>query len=253
MVVAAAATVAAASASARGPARPLSSSVGVMAEELQDIVIVGAGGLGREVSEWVEDINEVAPTFRLLGFLDDNATRHGERCHDVTILGGVDWVAERTRTVGVVVAIGSPAAKRRVTERLRTLGVTRFPVIRHPQAIIGRFVEIGEGTIVCPGAILTTDIRIGRFVAINFDLTVGHDSRVDDYALLAPGVHISGYVHIGEGCELGAGATVVPSVAIGAWSIVGAGATVTGPLPANCTAVGTPARPIKTRPEGWHL
>ena len=226
--------------------------------DIVDIVIIGAGGLGREVSEWVEDINEVAPTFRLLGFLDDNAARHGERCHDVTILGGIDWLANRAQApgvpgVGVIVAIGSPAAKRRVTERLRTLGVTRFPVIRHPQAVIGRFVEIGEGTIICPGAIVTTDVRIGRFVALNYDLTVGHDSRIADYALLAPGVHISGNVHIGEGCDLGAGATVVPSAVIGPWTIVGAGATVTGNLPANCTAVGVPARPIKTRPEGWHI
>lgn len=220
---------------------------------MQDIVIVGAGGLGREVSEWVEDINEVAPTFRLLGFLDDDASRHGEPCHGVPILGGADWLAVQPRTIGVVVGIGSPAAKRRAVERLRAAGVTRFPPILHPQAVIGRYVELGEGTIVCPGAILTTDIRIGRFVALNFDLTVGHDSRIDDYALLAPGVHVSGRVHIGEGCDLGAGATVVPSAAIGPWTIVGAGATVTGSLPANCTAVGTPARPIKTRPEGWHL
>jgi sugar O-acyltransferase (sialic acid O-acetyltransferase NeuD family) len=220
---------------------------------MQDIVIVGAGGLGREISEWVEDINERMSTFRLLGFLDDDASRHGERCHDVTILGGVDWIAAQPREIGVVVGIGSPAGKRRVIERLRAIGVTQFPSIVHPQAVIGRFVEIGEGTIVCPGVILTTDIRIGRFVALNFDLTVGHDARVDDLALLAPGVHISGRVHIGEGCDLGAGATVVPSAVIGPWSIVGAGATVTGSLPANCTAVGTPARPIKTRPDGWHL
>jgi sugar O-acyltransferase (sialic acid O-acetyltransferase NeuD family) len=224
---------------------------------MQDIVIVGAGGLGREVSEWVEDINEARPTFRLLGFLDDDASRHGERCHDVTILGGVDWIAGQSRglgaELGVVVAIGSPAAKRRVIERLRAAGVTRFPPVVHPRAILGRFVELGEGTIVCPGAILTTDVRIGRFVALNFDLTVGHDARVDDYALLAPGVHVSGRAHVGEGCDLGAGVVVLPSAAIGPWSIVGAGATVTGPLPANCTAVGTPARPIKTRPDGWHL
>lgn len=224
----------------------------------QSIVIVGAGGLGREVSEWVADINEVTPTFRLLGFLDDDPARHGEPCHGVTILGGVDWLAGQppelgVSELGVIVAIGSPAAKRRVVERLRALGVTRFPVLRHPRAVIGRFVELGEGTLVCPGAILTTDIQIGRFVALNFNLTVGHDSRIDDYALLAPGVHVSGRVHIGEGCDLGAGAVVVPSAAIGPWTIVGAGATVTGALPANCTAVGTPARPIKTRPEGWHL
>jgi sugar O-acyltransferase (sialic acid O-acetyltransferase NeuD family) len=218
---------------------------------MQELVIIGAGGLGREVSEWVEDINEVRPTFRLLGFLDDDTSRHGERCHDVTVLDGIDWLAGQPE-VAAVVAIGSPAAKRRVVERLRAAGTTRFPPILHPAAVIGRFVEIGEGTIVCPGAILTTDIRVGRFVALNFDLTIGHDAQIGDYALLAPGVHVSGYVRIGEGCELGAGVTVVPSAELGPWSIVGAGATVTASLPANCTAVGTPARVIKTRDEGWH-
>jgi sugar O-acyltransferase (sialic acid O-acetyltransferase NeuD family) len=219
---------------------------------MQELVIVGAGGLGREVSEWIEDINEVRPTFRLLGFLDDDASRHGERCHDVTVLGGTEWISERP-DVAAVVAIGRPAAKRRALERLRAAGATRFPPILHPAAVIGRFVEIGEGTIVCPGAILTTDIRVGCFVALNFDLTIGHDAQVGDLALLAPGVHVSGYVRIGEGCELGAGVVVLPSAEIGPWSIVGAGATVTTSLPANCTAVGTPARVIKTREEGWHV
>lgn len=219
---------------------------------MQDLVIVGAGGLGREVSEWVEDINEVRPTFRLLGFLDDNAARHGEGCHDVTVLGGTEWITDRP-DVAAVVAIGSPVAKRRVLERLRAAGATRFPPILHPAAVIGRFVEIGEGTIVCPGAVLTTDIRVGRFVALNFNLTIGHDAQVGDYALLAPGVHVSGYARIGEGCDLGAGVVVLPSTEIGAWSVVGAGATVTASLPANCTAVGTPARVIKTRDEGWYL
>ena len=220
---------------------------------MQDIVIVSSSGFGREVGEWVEDINEAAPTFRVLGFVDDDASRHGAPCHGLTTLGGVDWIAAQPRTLGVVVGIGNPAVKRRVVERLRAAGVTWFPTIVHPRAILGRFVELGEGSIVCPGAILTTDVRIGRFVTLNLDLTVGHESRIDDYATLSPGVHISGRVHIGEGCDLGTGATAVPSAAIGAWTIVGAGATIVGALPANCTAVGTPARPIKTRPEGWHL
>lgn len=220
---------------------------------MQDIVIVGAGGLGREISEWVEDINEVAPAFRLLGFLDDDGRRHGQVCHGVTILGGTEWLEAQPKTVGVVVGVGSPPAKRRVIERLRAAGVTSFPRIVHPQAVVGRFVEVGEGTVVCPGAIVTTDVRLGRFVTLNFGLTVGHDARVDDYVTLAPGVNLSGYVHVGEGCDLGAGAVVVPSAEIGAWSIVGAGAAVTRSLPPNCTAVGVPARPIKTRPDGWYL
>ncbi len=220
---------------------------------MQDVVIVGAGGLGREISEWIEDLNEVRPTFRLLGFLDDNPARHGSICHSVPILGGLEWLAEHARTVAPVLGIGSPPAKRRVVERLRALGATEFPSIVHPDAVVGRYVEVGEGAVLCPGVIVTTDVRLGSFVTLNFDLTVGHDAVVGDYVTLAPGVHISGYVELGEGCDLGAGATVIPSAKVGSWSIVGAGAVVTETLPSDCTAVGVPARAIKTRPPGWHL
>ena len=219
---------------------------------MQDIVIVGVGGLGREIAEWIEDINEVKPAYRVVGFIDDDATKHGTIRHDLPVLGGCEWVAERSRTVATVIGLGNPAPKRRVVEKLRphTLG---FPTIIHPHSVIGRFVELGEGCIVCPGVIITTDIRIGRFVTFNFDLTVGHDSTIEDYVTLAPGVHISGYVTIREGADLGAGVVTVPSIEIGAWSVVGAGAAVTKSLPANCTAVGVPARAIKSREPGWHL
>jgi sugar O-acyltransferase (sialic acid O-acetyltransferase NeuD family) len=219
---------------------------------MQDIVIVGVGGLGREIAEWVEDINEVKPTFRVLGFLDDDATKHGSVRHGLEVLGGIDWLTGRTRTVASVIGVGNPAPKRRVVERLRAHSAG-FPSILHPNAVIGRHVVLGEGCVVCPGVIITTDIQIGRFVTFNFGLTVGHDATIDDYVTLAPGVNISGYVKVREGADLGANVSTVPSVEIGAWSIVGASAAVAHSLPANCTAVGVPARVIKTREPGWHL
>jgi sugar O-acyltransferase (sialic acid O-acetyltransferase NeuD family) len=219
---------------------------------MQDIVIVGVGGLGREIAEWIEDINDVRPTFRVLGFLDDDGTKHGSNRHDLPVLGGVDWLAERSRRVATVVGLGNPAPKRRIVDRLRAHSAG-FPSIVHPNAVVGRYVEIGEGCILCPGVIITTDVRVGCFVTFNFDLTVGHDATIDDYVTLAPGVHISGYVKVREGADLGAGAVTIPSVEIGAWSVIGAGAAVTQDLPPNCTAVGVPARVIKTRGVGWHL
>jgi acetyltransferase-like isoleucine patch superfamily enzyme len=88
---------------------------------------------------------------------------------------------------------------------------------------------------------------VGRFVTFNFDITVGHDCTVGDYATLAPGVHLSGYTKVGTGANLGAGTVTIPNVEIGDWSIIGAGAVVTKSLPPNCTAVGVPARVIKVR------
>jgi sugar O-acyltransferase (sialic acid O-acetyltransferase NeuD family) len=219
---------------------------------MQDIVIVGVGGLGREIAEWIEDINEVRPAFRLLGFLDDDVRKHGTNPHDLPVLGDLDWLTERSGTVAVAVGIGNPAPKRRVVERLRRHSA-KFPAIVHPNAVVGRHVAVGEGTVICPGVIATTDIELGAFVTLNFGLTVGHDSIVEDYVTLAPGVHLSGYTRVREGADIGAGAVTIPSVEIGAWSVVGAGAAVTRSLPANCTAVGVPARVIKTRDAGWHV
>jgi sugar O-acyltransferase (sialic acid O-acetyltransferase NeuD family) len=212
---------------------------------VQDVVIIGVGGLGRECSQWVEDINAECPKFRVLGFLDDDTRKHGTVLHDLEVLGDAGWLAAHAG-VAAIVAVGNTSAKRRIVERLRT-HVAGFPVLRHPQAVVGRTVELGEGTIICPGAILTADIRIGRFVTLNFGLTVGHDSVVEDYVTLAPGVHLSGYSTMREGADLGAGVVTIPGVEIGACTIVGAGAAVTRALPARCTAVGVPARVIKTR------
>jgi sugar O-acyltransferase (sialic acid O-acetyltransferase NeuD family) len=210
-----------------------------------DVVIIGVGGLGRECSEWIEHINAERPTFRALGFLDDDPRKHGAVVHDLEVLGNADWLATHPN-VAAIVGIGNPATKRRMVERVAPHAAS-FPILRHPNAVVGRHVAVGDGTIICPGVIATTDIRIGKFVTLNFDLTIGHDCELGDYVTLAPGVHLSGYSKIGEGADLGAGAVTIPNVEVGAWAIVGAGAVITRPLPVSCTAVGVPARVIKTR------
>ena len=129
----------------------------------------------------------------------------------------------------------------------------RFAKAFHPTAVASRYVEYGEGSIVTAAVILTNRIRVGRHVILNLDATVGHDCVLEDFVTIAPGVHISGNVHIGEGTDVGTGTVVIPGVRIGRWSVVGAGAVVTKDLPDNCTAVGVPAKVVKTREEGWHL
>lgn len=216
------------------------------------IVIVGTGGHAREIHELIEDINASAPAWEILGWLDSNAAAHGTTVHDLPVLGDVDWL-QANPDVYVTVAIGAPPVRRRVVERVRAIGHTRFATLIHPTALIGRRVEIGEGTVICAGVITSTDYRLGQHVLINRMATVAHDDDLHDFVTIAPSAVISGNVTIGEGTDLGTNATVNQGVEIGAWTIVGSGAVVTKSLPANCTAVGAPAKPIKERPEGWHL
>ncbi|WP_052751180.1 acetyltransferase [Deinococcus soli (ex Cha et al. 2016)] len=219
---------------------------------IKRVVIVGTGGHAREIHELIEDINTAAPTWEIMGWLDSNAAAHGTTVHDLPVLGDVEWL-QANPDVYVTVAIGAPPVRRRVVERVRAVGHTKFATLIHPTALIGRRVEIGEGTVICAGVITSTDYRLGQHVLINRMATVAHDDHLHDFVTIAPSAVISGNVTIGEGTDLGTNATVNQGVEIGAWTIVGSGAVVTKSLPANCTAVGAPAKPIKERPEGWHL
>lgn len=218
---------------------------------MKDIVIFGSGGFAREVHQVILDLNDDGVDWNFLGFLDGNTKRHGSVVHDAEVLGGAEWMADHPQ-VHVVIAVGATPSKLRVFESLRSHGAERFPALVHPRAWLGRGVSLGEGAIVCAGSLLTTDIRIGRHAILNLDCTVGHDAVIGDFATIAPSVNISGSVVVGEGCDLGTGATIIQGIEIGSWTVLGAGAVVVKDLPPNVTAVGTPAKPIKERPDGWY-
>jgi len=218
------------------------------------LMIFGTGGFAREVHQLVEDINAVAPRWDCLGFLDGDPARHGDSIHGLPVLGGVEHLAGAAGAqVSLVVGIGNPAVRRRIVARIEALHAVRFATLVHPRAWVGNRIEVGEGSIVCAGTLLTTDIRIGRHVIINIGSTVGHDADIGDFVTIAPTVNVSGAVDIGEGVDLGTGSTVIQGKRIGAWSIVGAGSVVVRDVEPDVTAAGAPAKAIKSRSAGWHL
>jgi sugar O-acyltransferase (sialic acid O-acetyltransferase NeuD family) len=111
--------------------------------------------------------------------------------------------------------------------------------------MLSKRVSIGEGSIICAGTIITVDISIGEHVIINLDCTIGHDDTIQDYVTLYPSVNVSGNVVVGECTELGTGMQIIQGKNIGRESIVGAGAVIVRDIPEKCTAVGSPAKPIK--------
>lgn len=219
---------------------------------MKRLAIYGGGGMAREVLELVRDINAVEPEFEVIGWLDDDASKAGTTLKGLPVLGPIERVSAEEVSFEAVIAIGNPVARSRIAARLDHHGVTS-PVLIDPGAHVGRDVVIGAGSIVCAGAIVTTDVRLGRHVILNLNATVSHDSELLDFVTLAPGVKVAGSVRIAEGCDIGTGCSTVQGVSIGQWSIVGAGAVVARDLPANVTAVGVPAKVIKERPAGWHL
>lgn len=217
------------------------------------IVIYGAGGFGREVLQLINDINSAAqnPKWDLLGFLVDKEYMSNEIINGLPILGTIDWLKNKNE-ISIVVAIGSSMLRRRISIEIEKCCGDIFATLIHPKAWVGDYVNVGAGSIVCAGALITTNIEIGRHVHVNIGSTIGHDAVLNEYVTLNPSVNVSGNVKIGIGCEVGTGSVVIPKIEIDEWSIIGAGSVVTKSIPSNVTAVGGPARIVKQRDAGWH-
>ncbi|HJV25443.1 MAG TPA: acetyltransferase [Aromatoleum sp.] len=215
------------------------------------LVIYGAGGFGREVLQVVRDINDARPrTWDPIGFAVDQAFASTSLVQGLPVVGSVDWLAQHPE-VEVVIAIGSPAARRHIVRRVVQEAGNRFATLLHPHAWLGQDVRVGEGSVICAGALVTTDISIGSHVHVNIGATIGHDAVLKDFVTLNPSVNVSGNVQLAEGVEVGTGSVLLPKVSVGEWAIVGAGAVVTKEVPADATVVGAPAKVIKTRSHGW--
>jgi sugar O-acyltransferase (sialic acid O-acetyltransferase NeuD family) len=215
------------------------------------LVIFGAGGFGREVLQLVRDINETAPVWECEGFLVDSKYAGDGAVQGLPILGDIAWLSQNPEAL-VVIAVGSPAGKRQIALRIRQGCENSFATLVHPRAWVGQHVDIGEGSILCAGALVTTDIRIGRHVHVNIGATIGHDAILEDFVTLNPSVNVSGKVKLEQGVEVGTSSVLIPGCVVGCWSIIGAGSVVTRSLPPNITAVGAPAKAVKERTPGWH-
>jgi sugar O-acyltransferase (sialic acid O-acetyltransferase NeuD family) len=204
-----------------------------------DLVLIGAGGHGREVLDVVDAINAQRPTYRVVGFLDDGDPDPGLiEGRGYSILGP----STEAPAIGVafVLSLGSSRDRKAIDGRLRATGL-ESPVLVHPHATIGPDVELGPGCVVTAGVRFGNHIRVGRHGHVNMNSTVHHDCVLEDYVTLSPGVHLNGNVVVREGAFFGTAATVIPGHEIGAWATIGAGAVVVRDVAAGVTAVGVPA------------
>jgi sugar O-acyltransferase (sialic acid O-acetyltransferase NeuD family) len=212
-------------------------------ESVRGVYIVGAGGFGRECLDVLEAMNRVdgADPIVFLGFLDDGdgpeaniLSRRG-----ASIVGPA--APPPPNPAGFVIGIGDPVVRQRIDAVFVAAGHVPITLI-HPTVITGSDIEIGEGSVVCAGVSMTTNIRLGRHVHVNPLVPIGHDSRLMDFVSVNPGANIAGAVTIGRGALIGSGATILQGRTIGDGSLVGAGAVVTRDVPIAVTVIGVPAR-----------
>jgi sugar O-acyltransferase (sialic acid O-acetyltransferase NeuD family) len=213
---------------------------------MRDLIIVGAGGFARETAAAVAALNEVTPTWRLLGFLDDDEALHGRLRGGVPILGGIDEVRELP-TAAVVVCTGNPrdyASRARIARRL-ALPPERYTTLVHPSAQVADGCVVGPGSVLLAQVVLTADVHVGAHVAVMPQVVLTHDDAVDEYTTIASGARLGGAARLARGAYVGSGALIREGVTIGAWSLVGTGSVVLHDIPAGEVWAGNPARYLR--------
>ena len=213
------------------------------------IVVIGAGGMAREIYWLIREINAVQPLYDFLGYVVSDRNLCGNYDSQDAILGDYTWLEENRRSIDVVaVGIGTPAARPKVGHELRALlPDAEWPTLIHPSVILDlASANIGLGVQICAGTLATVNITFNSLALCNFGCTLGHEAVVGEGSVINPGANISGGVVLGRGVLVGTGAQILQYCQVGDGAILGAGAVVLEDVAPWTTVVGVPARALNS-------
>ena len=212
--------------------------------EKKNLVIIGAGDFGREVAALVERINDQRPTWNLIGFVDDNPDIQGKTIDGYDVVGDSEWLKARNDNIYAVCSLGDSFTRKKVVDNISDAHNVIFATLIDPSAVIMHDTEIGEGSIICAGTVVTVNVNVGKHAIINLNCTIGHDTVTGDYFTAHPGSNFSGKVVIENGNYFGTGSKVIQGVHITEDCIFGAGAVIVDDIVNKGTYVGVPVKKI---------
>jgi len=212
--------------------------------DMRPLLLIGAGGFARETVELVRAINRRAPTWELVGLLDDDPELRGTELLGVPVQGPCAAAREHADAalVACVASPDEPLRRLRLVARLG-LPLERYATLVHPTAVVPESASIGPGSVLHAQVVLTADVSLGWHVAVMPHVVLTHDDEVGDGTTFGAGARIAGAVRIGAGAYIGAGALLRERISVGCGATVGMGAVVTKPIPCGEVWYGSPARP----------
>lgn len=209
-----------------------------------DVVIIGAGGFGRETLEVARSSIRDGGELRVVAVVDDDPNAQGVGTFEregVPYIGDLDSYLQGMIKSEYILAVGDPHRRLAMASRLEGAGFRAATVV-HASAVIGARTTIGAGSVICGGVQVSNDVVIGEHCHINPNATIGHDATLERAVSINPSAVISGFVRVGEGALVGAGAVVLQGLEIGANAVVGAAACVTRSVESGVIVKGIPAR-----------
>ncbi|GIL14608.1 MAG: acetyltransferase [Chloroflexota bacterium] len=209
---------------------------------LPKLVIIGAGGFGREMVAWAQQSVQIGREWEFKGLIDDNLDALKDRLSPGKLLGRIEDYQPASDEV-FVCAIGVPAIKRRVSELIASRG-GQFTRLVHRTAVLGYEVDLADGVILCPHVVVSANNRLGRGAAVNIHASVDHDANIGDWSQINCHCDLTAAVEVGREVFMGSRVSVIPNVRIGDGAYIGAGSVVLRDVPPGWKVVGCPARRI---------
>jgi sugar O-acyltransferase (sialic acid O-acetyltransferase NeuD family) len=207
---------------------------------MKNLLIVGAGGCGRETYQWAQDINRRCPTWTVKGFLDDDLNAlHDKQC-DINVLSKIDDYIPCPEDE-LICAIGNCGMKKKITEKLVAKGA-KFASIIHPTAIVADTAKLGNGIILYPYTVISDNAHIDTGVIINMHSSVGHDAKLGKYCTISSYCDITGKCVLGNEVFLGSSVKMIPSTIIGDQAFASIGSVIMANVKSNDRVIGNPAR-----------
>lgn len=213
---------------------------------MKKIAIFGAGGFGREVACLLNKINEIEPTWELIGFFDDGLAKGADVSHFGKVIGGIADLNSWPSIISVAFAIGNPKTVESLVSRINNTNI-EFPNIIAPTVYFAdpETFKIGRGNIIQKHCSFSCDVTIGDFNVMDGADVFGHDDNVGSFNTFMPAMRISGEVTIGNGNFFGVGSIILQQIKIGNNIRLGAGSVLMRKPKDGCLYMGNPAKKME--------
>lgn len=210
---------------------------------MKHIVIIGAGGMGREVYHLATECNGYGTQFDVKGFLDDNpeALKGVEYSYPPILSSIFDYNIEENDVFAC--SIGDVPTKVKIVERLESNGAS-FISLTHPNVQINKTAKLGEGLLAFHDVHVGSEAIIGNHVMLQSYAAIGHDAVIGDYCRIDPKASVIGGVKVGNRVTLHTMCVLNHKVTVGDDAVVGALSFVIRKVKPGTTVFGIPAKEL---------